>query len=82
MLKKDSVLVSVQPYRYSYFHKIEIKKIVADLLKSWVIRPSQSPFSAPMLLVKKSYGSWQMYSDYKVLNEATIKDKYPYTNGG
>lgn len=46
-------------------------------MESRVIRPSQSLFSFPILLVKKANGTWRMCVDYKVLNEATVKDKYP-----
>jgi hypothetical protein len=47
----------VRPYRYPYFQKEEIEKIVKELLETRVIRPSQCPFSSPILLVQKADGS-------------------------
>lgn len=52
--------MNVKPYRYPYFHKAEIERIMAELLNSGMIRPSQSPFSSPVLLVRKYGGSWHM----------------------
>lgn len=66
--------ISVRPYHYQ---KYEIEKIVQDLLKNGVIRPSQSPFFSPMLLVKKAYSSWRMCIDHCALNQETIKSKFP-----
>lgn len=51
--------------------------IVKELLETWVIKPSQRPFSFLVLLVWKANGSWRMCMDYRALNNETIKDKFP-----
>ncbi|XP_035548740.1 uncharacterized protein LOC118349222 [Juglans regia] len=48
--------VSVRPYRYPFFQKDEIEKIVKELLGTGVIKPSHSSYSSPVLLVRKADG--------------------------
>jgi hypothetical protein len=71
---------SARPYQYPYYQKEEIENQVRDMLKSGVVRPSQSPYSSPVLLVRKADGSWRMCVDYRALNKGTMKDKYPIPN--
>lgn len=47
------------------------------MLTNGIIKPSQSPFASPVLLVKKKDGSWHFYVDYRHLNNITVKNKYP-----
>nr|KYP59990.1 Retrotransposable element Tf2 [Cajanus cajan] len=55
----------------------ELKKQVEELLEKQMIRPSVSPWGAPVLLVKKKDGGVRLCVDYRQLNKLTIKNKYP-----
>jgi hypothetical protein len=68
--------VSMAPYRMSASELSELKKQLEELIEKKFIRPSVSPWGAP-LLVKKKDGSMRLCIDYRQLNKVTIKNKYP-----
>ena len=68
--------VNIRPYRYRVLQKDVIEKMTQELLNSGVIQNSSSPFSSPMVLVKKKDGSWRISINYKALNRMTLKDKF------
>ena len=55
----------------------ELKAQLEELLSKGFIRPSISPRGAPVLFVKKKYGSLRFFIDYRQLNRVTIRNQYP-----
>ncbi|GKE48245.1 putative mitochondrial protein [Tanacetum coccineum] len=69
--------INVRPYRHPPNQKDAIEGMVKELMDSGVIRASKSPFSSPIVMVKKKDGTWRMCIDYRQLNKHTVKDKFP-----
>jgi hypothetical protein len=69
--------IAKRPYRISVGELEEHKKQLKELLDKQFIRPSSSPWGAPVIFVEKKDGTQRMCVDYRALNEVTIKNKYP-----
>jgi hypothetical protein len=54
-----------------------VEELVNKMLKTSEIRPSNSPYSSPAILVRKKDKSWRLCVDYRQLNSITIKNRYP-----
>ena len=76
-MKEDAVPPSKPPYRLSPKEHDELQAQIDELLAQGHIRPSTSPYGAPVLFVPKKDGRWRMCMDYRALNKQTIRDQYP-----
>jgi hypothetical protein len=64
-------------FRLSPAEVDELIKQLSLLLEKGLIRPSVSPWDAPVLFAPKKDGGLRMCLDYRALNKLTIKNKYP-----
>nr|GEX19701.1 putative reverse transcriptase domain-containing protein [Tanacetum cinerariifolium] len=65
------------PYRLAPFEMKELLEQLQDLSDKGFIRPSSSPWGAPVLFFKKMDGSFRMCIDYRELNKLIVKNRYP-----
>jgi hypothetical protein len=76
-LKLGTEPIATTPYRMSTPELQELKMQLKELLDLGLIRPSVSPWGAPVIFIQKKDGSWRLCIDYRQLNKATIKNQYP-----
>jgi len=57
-LKEGADPPNIRPYRYPYYQKNEIEKFVKEMKTARIIRPNNSPYSSPVILVRKKDGGW------------------------
>ena len=76
-LLDNSKTIHQRPYRLAHHQKNAMEDLVKQLLQAQMIRPSVSPYSSPVILVKKKDNTWRLCVDFRQLNSNTIKNKYP-----
>jgi hypothetical protein len=65
------------PYKMAPVEQVELKRQIDELLAKGFIRPSVSPWAAPVIFVEKKDDTKRLCVDYRGLNQVTIKNKYP-----
>lgn len=73
----SDVPVHQGPRRLSYKERVAVQKKVEELLKEGVIRPSNSPYAATLVPIKKKDGDFRICVDYKGINKLTVRDSFP-----
>ncbi|XP_039043810.1 uncharacterized protein LOC120183118 [Hibiscus syriacus] len=56
-LKPEAAPINLRPYRFPHNQKVEVERQIANMLSSFIIQPSKSPFASPCLLIKKKDAS-------------------------
>ena len=69
--------ISKAPYRMAPLELKELKVQMEELVSKGFVRPSTSPWGAPILFVKKNDGILRLFIDYRELNKVTIRNQYP-----
>nr|GEX75971.1 putative reverse transcriptase domain-containing protein [Tanacetum cinerariifolium] len=73
----EAALVARAPYRLAPSEMQDLSNQLQELVDRCFIRPSTSPWGAPVLFVKKKDGSFRMCTNYRELNKLTVKNRYP-----
>ncbi|GJV04965.1 putative reverse transcriptase domain-containing protein [Tanacetum coccineum] len=76
-LVPEAAPVARAPYLFAPSELKELSDQLKELLEKGFIRPSSSPWGAPVLFVKKKDGLFRMCIDYRELNKLTVKNRYP-----
>jgi hypothetical protein len=76
-LKPGTSPIYKTPYRMATPELAELKEHIKELLEKGFIRPSSSPWGAPVIFVPKKDDTQRLCMDYHALNEVTVKNKYP-----
>ena len=73
----DAVPITQSPYKLSQHERLGLQVEIKRLLRLGVIKPCDSEWICPVVMVKKPNGKWRLTCDYRKLNAATRPDPYP-----
>jgi hypothetical protein len=76
-LKSGTAPIYKTSFRMTTPELAELTEHIRELVEKGFIRPSSSPWGAPMIFVPKKHGTKRLCVDYRALNEVTVKNKYP-----
>ena len=76
-LQPDTLPISMTPHKMAPVELQELRVQLQELLDKGSIRPSTSPWGAPILFAKKKDRTLRLCIDYRQLNRVTIKNRYP-----
>jgi hypothetical protein len=76
-LKPGTVPIYKTPFRMMTPELAELKEHIRELVEKGFIRPSSSPWGAPVIFVLKKDGTQRLCVDYRALKEVTVRNKYP-----
>ena len=77
-LHPGTLPISMTPHRMAPVELQELRVQLQELLDKGFMRPSTSPWGAPVLFAKKKHKTLRLCIDYRQLNRVTIKNRYPY----
>lgn len=76
-LLPDQRPISSRPYRIAETQRLAVDQQLVEMLEHNIIQPSKSPWSSPIVLVRKKNGQYRFCTDFRKLNAVTVKDVYP-----
>ena len=74
---QDAVPIKQLPRRLPNALRPVVQEQVSEMLENQVIKPSNSPWASPIVLVRKKDGDWRFCIDFRKLYEVTVKDAFP-----
>lgn len=73
----DSKPIATKPRHLAYGERLQLKQIIQEQLQTGIIRPSESAYASPIVLVKKRNGDTRLCVDFREINKRVFRNNYP-----